>query len=483
MSDNNSNDEKGKFKLNWIRIALTAVGIAIVVAGVVIGIYSCTNHKNTEVDDSTVNEDTIADSSNTGSENGANTGSTTQVSAAESGTDENVADEESTDAIDVDVDSEKADSDNNESTAEREILAFEDVELPESYPTYNINNENVKLVGRYYLNEGNCWCSLSGSGAEFIYCGEKLVLTFTADGARDIDGSRARVAVYIDGERVLDEMLDKKTESFTVYEGERKAIDVKIVKLSEVTSSLFAINPITVAEGDYILPAEEKPHRIEFIGDSITCGYGVDDEDRNHHFSTSTEDVTRAWAYKTAELLDADYSIFSYSGWGVYSGYTTDSQTRNADSCVPRVYDYTGFSYQQFDGGVAPQDVEWDFSAFIPDVVVINLGTNDSTYCDTPDKNEEFSEAYCDFIEKIRKRNPDAYIFCVLGTMGDAMFANIEEAVERYISETGDVKVSTIHLPNQSEAQGIAADWHPTEATHSIAARKVADKISEILGW
>lgn len=33
-----------------------------------------------------------------------------------------------------------------------------------------------------------------------------------------------------------------------------------------------------------------KMENIRFIGDSITCGYGVDDEDRDHHFATGTEE-------------------------------------------------------------------------------------------------------------------------------------------------------------------------------------------------
>lgn len=48
---------------------------------------------------------------------------------------------------------------------------------------------------------------------------------------------------------------------------------------------------------------------MEFIGDSITCGYGVDDPDKEHHFKTATEDVTKAYAYKTALALNADYSM------------------------------------------------------------------------------------------------------------------------------------------------------------------------------
>ena len=94
---------------------------------------------------------------------------------------------------------------------------------------------------------------------------------------------------------------------------------MEIIKLSE--SPMSAVGIEAFAEGSAeALP--EKPLKIEFIGDSITCGYGVDDEDENHQFTTATEDVTKAYAYKTAKALDAEYSMFSASGYGIVSGYT-----------------------------------------------------------------------------------------------------------------------------------------------------------------
>ena len=59
--------------------------------------------------------------------------------------------------------------------------------------------------------------------------------------------------------------------------------------------------------------AEWPERAIEFIGDSITCGYGVDDEVAEHHFATGTEDTTRAYALRTARKLGVDYSLVSLS--------------------------------------------------------------------------------------------------------------------------------------------------------------------------
>lgn len=357
------------------------------------------------------------------------------------------------------------------------------INIPETYPVYELSSDTVKLMGRNYSLDGNLWCALSGSGAEFTFYGEKLDLTFLTDNARSYDGSRARVAVYIDEERVLDQLLSKQTETFTVYEGAKKAINVRIVKLSEAAHSSFGIAPITVSDGEYVIPVEERKYKIEFIGDSITCGYGVDDEDRNHHFSTATEDATKAWAYKTAQKLNADYSIFSYSGWGIISGYTSNSSQKSASQLVPSIYDKLAFSYQKFAGEISPQSIDWDFAMFQPDAIVINLGTNDASYCDTTDKKEEFTEAYTEFLKQIRKNNPDAYIFCALGTMGNTMYVPIKNAVEAYSAETGDTQVEPLALLQQSDADGIAADWHPTEKTHEKTANAVAYRIRSVLGW
>ena len=118
-----------------------------------------------------------------------------------------------------------------------------------------------------------------------------------------------------------------------------------------------------------------------------------------------------------------------------------------------------------------PQNIQWDFS-FEPDIVVINLGTNDDSYCKgDKDKIAEFTREYKNFITKIRRYNPDAYILCTLGIMGNSLFPAIQTAVNEFQTETGDQKVDTLQFANQNMADGIAADWHPTEKTNEKAAK------------
>ena len=183
-------------------------------------------------------------------------------------------------------------------------------------------DKNAKLTGRVYFKDEVMWLGLSGSGASFTFDGTKLVLKLKGDniavGENPID--YARIAVYVDGKRVVDEMINCAEKEVTVIDRTESAKSVvEIIKLSESPMSAIGIEAFADGSAE-ALP--EKPLKIEFIGDSITCGYGVDDEDENHQFTTATEDVTKAYAYKTAKALDAEYSMFSASGYGIISGYT-----------------------------------------------------------------------------------------------------------------------------------------------------------------
>lgn len=348
--------------------------------------------------------------------------------------------------------------------------------------------ENVKLLGRTYMIDDTLWLSLSGSGVDFSYTGKKLSMTVVGDGASTISGNDtnyARLAVYVDGERVIDDMINSPEKSYTIFESDKeKTVSVQIIKLSETAMSTLGIKPLELGEGGKLSPAPEKTHKIEFIGDSITCGYGVDDEDPNHNFSTATEDVTKAYAYKTAQKLNADYSMFSTSGYGIISGYTSNDE-KVTQQTIPQYYESMGFSWNSFNNMLRPQDAEWDFSRYQPDLVVINLGTNDDSYCKSNgERQEEYSSAYVAFLKKVRKNNPTAHIICSVGIMGTRIYPAVEMAVYSYTKETGDENITAFKFEQQDgENDGLAADWHPTEATHEKASDKLVEYIRTVMSW
>ena len=344
--------------------------------------------------------------------------------------------------------------------------------------------DNVKPLGRTYTDDNGMWMFFSGTGAAFSFEGKSCRITIKGDSTAltGSDENRARVGVFVDGERVADVMIDEREKVITAVEEDTSAVhEVRVVKLSESANSVCGIGDIE-CDGD-ILPASEKELKIEFIGDSITCGYGVDDLDRSHHFATSTEDCTKAYAIKTAELLDADYSLVSMSGWGIISGYS-DGKTQQKNQVIPKIYDLAGYSYGNFSDGMQPQSIEWDSTAFEPDVVVINLGTNDNSWTKQEEERLfDFTDSYVEFVKHIREEHPDAYIVCSLGIMGADLYPFIEYAInDQYIPESGDEKIACLRFDTQVEADGIAADWHPSEATHTKAAQKLADFIKEKIG-
>ena len=350
--------------------------------------------------------------------------------------------------------------------------------------TYTASADNVKYLGRTYFNEDKLYCALSGTGAEFSFTGTKCSITVSGDtnaiNASSAD-NHARVGIYVNGERVIDDMIDQIQEVYDVFESDTpQDVVVSVVKLSESPMSTFGIGDIKV-KGTPIKPTPNKDLLIEFVGDSITCGYGVDDPDKDHNFSTKTEDVTKAYAYRTAEALGADYSMVSFSGYGIISGYTNNGKKVTAQT-VPQYYTKLGFSWSP-NGNFTPANIDWDFSKRQPDLIVVNLGTNDDSYTQSDsEKQQEYSDAYVEFIKTIRANNPDAKILCTLGIMGDRLFNSVQLAVDNYTAETGDANISAMKFTPQDPNDGYSADWHPSVTTHEKAAEKLTAEIKSILG-
>lgn len=346
---------------------------------------------------------------------------------------------------------------------------------------FEFTEENVRPIGRTYFDFG-LNCAFSGTGAEFNFHGSKLVIRVVGDNAAKNpfnEDNHTRLAILVDGERVIDEMINEEMKEFTVIDGtEVKDCVINVIKLSETAMSTIKLMNIETDPAGKVSPTQPRDKFIEFVGDSITCGYGVDDEDRDHHFSTKTEDCTKAYAYKTAQLLGADYSLVSISGYGIITGYSGDGETKSESQIIPKYYEKLGFSY----ANNKVDKTDWDFTKREPDIVVINLGTNDDSWCKKiPERQEEYINGYIAFLKTIREKNPNATIVCALGIMGDNLYASVEKTVARYSEETGDTNIESFHFTPQNPADGYAADWHPTAVTHTKASEKIAERLKELL--
>lgn len=353
--------------------------------------------------------------------------------------------------------------------------------------TLTAGKNHCKLIGRTCLYDDIPILALSGTGISFSFTGKKLSVVIRGDDRalsmeEDVQIEKARIAIYVDEKRILDDLVTSSEKTYSIIKTDTiQTHQIQIIKLSEAPMSVVSILYFITDEEAALLPTPEKKRKLEFIGDSITCGYGVDDDNPEHPFSTATEDVTKAYAYQTAQLLDADYSMVSYSGYGIYSGYTEGE--RNTSELVPPFYTKYGFSR----GTINKQSItmaDWDFDSYQPDVVVLNLGTNDDSFCqDFPERQEEFSRLYAQFLQTIRNYNPDAYILCTYGMMNQRLIPYIKKAIDSYQAECKDENISFFPLALQSESDGYGADYHPSIITHTKTAKVLAEKIREIMKW
>ncbi len=342
-----------------------------------------------------------------------------------------------------------------------------------------MTRQNVKLLGRTWLNKDIRWLSFSASGVEFQFTGKSLSFSLRADSMFTEKNHQARYAIYVDDELVIDEMMDKGIKEVPVLDLEVEEEHViRFVKLSETSDSSVGIQYISCDTQAKIQPTEDKDLLIEFVGDSITCGYGADGV-LGDVYLTSNENATKAYACLTAQKLHADYSLVSQSGYGIISGYT-NSGIKQEKQALPLYYTRVGNSYGTA-GGINPSDKEWKFEV-LPDIVVINLGTNDASYTKSDaTKKAEYVEGYVAFLGTVREKNPDAEIICTLGIMGQDLCPQVEEAVEIFKSNTGDAKIHYVKLDIQAYENGYAVDYHPTAASHEHAAEQMVKAIKQIL--
>ena len=344
--------------------------------------------------------------------------------------------------------------------------------------TYYPTSEYVKVLGRTVYNDKSLWFSMSGSGAEFFTDGEYADVTFLCQNAGSLNyNHQPRIAVFVNSERIYDETLSENETlvhlELSDFEGQKT---VSILKLSESMHSSCGISKITVYGKESIRPTEEKELKIEFIGDSITTAYGVDAINESSDFSTHTQDFTKSYAFLASQKLDADYSCVAFSGYGVYSGYSS-SYRHNSENVIFKHYE-KAITNTVFDS-VFPLE-KWNFEKFQPDIVVINLGVNDAGYCSGETRKQEFVKAYKKLLGLVRWYNKEAYILCVLGDVNNSLYPYIEQAVTEYKAETDDYLAGASLINYNMGLYGSVAHGHPTESSHISASEDLYNLITKI---
>lgn len=295
------------------------------------------------------------------------------------------------------------------------------------------------------------------------------------------------IAVFIDGGDVPSLRIELKESQkwYTLYQSNTaSAHTIKVVKLSENFRGKSGITEIET-DGFLELPVLPKPSsRLEFIGDSITCGYGDEANDRDAPFKTGEENGWITYEALAARKLGAEYSCVCVSGISVSNGSFKTSPF--PFPAMEGLYEYTDRLYDM-DAEKKADSQKWDFSLHPVDLICINLGTNDVNLIKmAQDKAEEenlFMRNYIRFIKNIRRLNgSETKICCTLGPLDYYLYDNIKDAVEQYAAQSGDKRIYCFKYTGVNVfEEGFGAVGHPSAKTHKRMAGQLADKLNELL--
>ncbi len=301
------------------------------------------------------------------------------------------------------------------------------------------------------LADGSLHYAWSGAGFELRFIGRKLSILLEDSGnwhTLDVDGLVRDPLITAQGRheyQVVDEADSRE----------------HIVRLTRRTEALFG--PTRLLElrvsGVMLKPAGARKTHLEFVGDSITAGYGNLGSDPSCKFGPETENYEEAYPALVARALDAEATTVAWSGRGIVRNYADEP-----GDTMPDLYERT-----------LPEtkDSRWN-GAQAADVVVVNLGTNDFSTKPHPELST-FAHAYAQLLARIRARNPEAYILCLLGPLlaGEGKI-RAREGIERALEtrrRAGDGRVEMLLLKTPNVNPG--CDYHPSRATHASIAAEV----------
>ncbi len=221
-------------------------------------------------------------------------------------------------------------------------------------------------------------------------------------------------------------------------------------------------------------PDNPPKRKIEFYGNSITCGYAMEDSSSNDSPHGYFENNYLSYAAITARHFNAQYYCTSKSGIGIMVSWFP--------LIMPEMYDR-----------LDPLDSssKWDFTKFTPDIVVINLFQNDSWIVKMPEhpqfKNRFGDKApdenfiissYKHFVESIRNKYPDASIICALGNMDATKVGSPWPGyVQKAVDQIHDAKINTLFFENKN------TPGHPKVAEQKVMADSLIEFIDKNISW
>ncbi|MEI6132597.1 MAG: SGNH/GDSL hydrolase family protein [Bacillota bacterium] len=246
---------------------------------------------------------------------------------------------------------------------------------------------------------------------------------------------------------------------------------IELIKRTEASVGNAIFRGFVYKNGIELPPDLFLERKIEFIGDSIMCGYGNESLDPTRKFTPRNENNYYSFSSVAARQLRAEQVTVAKSGMGIFP-------TKNVPKGILDFYSRTVCEVEKN---------SWNFKSWFPHVVVINMCANDLKTSPFPSP-KRFVEEYLKLIKKVRSNYVNAYIICTYGIRlsvdGEAYAKkNIEAAVEN-MKVHGDKKIVSFRFPPQdTKKNGAGEEFHPSKATHQEMANMLAEEIKKLLNW
>lgn len=323
------------------------------------------------------------------------------------------------------------------------------------------SNPLARYIGRFDLSDaGGPRCSWPADAVELKFRASALNVKLS-------DSNNDEYQIRVDG-KPTDVLTTKSgTRLYSIFRASApETHTIALVKRTEALFGTTQFQGFQFSQGGKLLPLPPRlARRIEVIGDSISCGYGDEAQSKDEHFSSATENADLAYGAVAARALGAEYVCTAWSG-----------KTMWPKNTIGELYDR-----------VLPTETtsRWDFSRWTPNVVVINLSTNDFAG-GVPDR-KNWTDAYEAFIARVRKHYPQAAIYCATSPM---LWGSPVATAKAYLTQivqdenaAGDKNVRLLEFATQDAKNGFGADWHPSLKTQALMADTLVQALQAHTGW
>ena len=322
------------------------------------------------------------------------------------------------------------------------------------------SDDRLSWTGRVLFEDGIARFDWPGVSLSFRFRGSSFTLDLS-DGNNDY-------RLELDG-RPLEPWRTRPGETGRTFGG--LSAGEHAIRLSKRTEASYGVasfgGVLFPAGAELLSPPPPSERRIEFVGDSLACGYGVEGNDPQCPGCRALEDVHLSYAGLTAAALRADARYIAWSGKGVLRNYG-DPASRSTQT-LPDLHPRT------LAGRPEPRE---DPSGWIPHLVVLQCGGNDFSTEPRPDLID-WAGAYSAFALRLLTRYPDVRLLCV--SSAEVPKRGIEAAIEEVRSRSGQA-VPLVRWDKRNIRE-LGCDYHPGASAQRQMAEPVLGAVRDLMGW